>query len=75
MIDADKAEDLIVENISGGEVKAESADCPDDVEAKEGESFECTVIFDDGTEGTATIHITSDDGDVTFGPEDLEVPE
>lgn len=75
VIDADKAEELIVDNISGGEVKPESASCPDDVEAKKGETFECTIAFEDGSEGKATIHIKSDDGDITFAPADFKPPE
>ena len=40
--------------------------CPEEVEAKEGDTFDCTVKAEDGTEGTVEVTQTSDDGDVTW---------
>jgi len=45
-----------------------SIDCPDDLDAKEGESEQCTLTAKDGTtyEMTATIESVSDDGTAHF---------
>ena len=45
-----------------------SIDCPDDLDAKEGESETCTLTAKDGTtyEMTATIESVSDDGTAHF---------
>jgi len=45
-----------------------SVDCPDDLDAKEGESEQCTLTAKDGTtyEMTATIESVSDDGTAHF---------
>jgi hypothetical protein len=74
VIDQEKAEKLVVDNITGGQVEPESASCPADVKAEKGKTFDCTVAFPDGEEGTVTVHITSDDGDVEFGQEDFKPP-
>jgi len=45
-----------------------SIDCPDDLDAKEGESETCTLTSDDGTTYpmTATIESVTDDGTANF---------
>jgi hypothetical protein len=73
-IDQKKAEKLILDNVSGANVKPEKVDCPSDVEAKKGETFTCTVSYDNGTEGKATVHMTDDEGAVTIGDADIEQP-
>ena len=40
--------------------------CPDEVEAKDGDTFDCTVTADDGSEATVEVTQTSDDGDITW---------
>ena len=41
-----------------------SVDCPDDVEQKEGENFDCKVTGE--ATGTVKVTQTNDDGNVTF---------
>ena len=45
-------------------VAVDSVDCPDDVEAKKGESFECKVKATGGKEADISVQQTSDDGNV-----------
>ncbi len=71
-IDQTKAEDLVKEATSAGTIKAESATCPGDVEAKKGETFDCKVTYTDDTTATVTVRIRSDDGDVTVTPDDIK---
>jgi len=67
-IDSGKAEDLVVKTFSGGQVEPKSASCPDDVEAKKGQTFSCDITYSDGTKGVVTIDMTSDDGQVSIKP-------
>lgn len=41
-----------------------SADCPDDVEAEEGGTFDCEVDFEDGTSATVGMVQTDDQGNI-----------
>jgi Domain of unknown function (DUF4333) len=41
-------------------------DCPDDIEAKRGESFECTATADDGTRARIEVVQEDDDGTVRW---------
>jgi len=52
-------------------VKVKSVECPDDVEGKKGESFECTVKARGGKEAEITVEQTSDDGNVLVDPREL----
>jgi hypothetical protein len=51
-----------------------SVSCPDGVELKAGETFDCTATLEDGTELTVNSEITDDDGNATFNisPEELQ---
>ncbi len=67
-IDAGKAESFLRDNVPG----AQSADCPDGVEAKKGETFECDLSYTDGRKAKVTVHIQNDDGRVSIGPNDVK---
>ncbi len=67
-IDAGKAEGFLRDNISG----VRSADCPEGVEAKKGETFKCDLEYADGRRAKATVHIDSDEGRVKIGPGDVK---
>ena len=41
-------------------------DCPDDIEAKQGENFECTATADDGTRAKIDVFQEDDDGNVRW---------
>jgi hypothetical protein len=51
-----------------------SVSCPDDVELKSGETFDCTATLENGSELTVNSEITDDDGNATFNisPEELQ---
>ena len=66
-IDADEVEDNLSSraqealNVSGNTSTVSSVECPDDVPAETGETFDCDVEFSDGTSGAWTQEVT--DGD------------
>ncbi|HKH14208.1 MAG TPA: DUF4333 domain-containing protein [Solirubrobacterales bacterium] len=62
-IDHDSEVDLVNKQLESDNLKAKSIDCPDDVEAKEGETFECDVTLTDGNTGTYTITVEKVSGD------------
>ena len=43
-----------------------SVDCPDEVEAVDGDTFECTAVAEDGSQATVEVTQTSDDGDISW---------
>lgn len=47
-------------------VTVTSVECPDEVEAAEGDTFECTATAEDGSEATVEVTQTSDDGDISW---------
>ena len=50
---------------------ARSADCPDGVEAKEGEKLECTAVDTDGRRFRVTAHVTDGDGRIRITTADV----
>jgi hypothetical protein len=42
--------------------------CPDDIEAKEGEEFDCDVTAPGGVEAKVTVTQEDDEGNVTWEP-------
>jgi hypothetical protein len=62
-LEPDSAVQLINNSLSKTGVEAESVECPDDVEAKEGETFDCDVTLPNGESGTFTIEIGKVEGD------------
>lgn len=53
-----------IERQTGAELAA--VECPEDVEAKQGSTFRCTVRGADGTTVTIDVEQTSDEGDIAF---------
>ena len=43
-----------------------TVDCPDDIEAKAGDEFECQATSDDGTNATVKVTQNDDQGNVTW---------
>jgi hypothetical protein len=62
-IDRSSEVDLVNKQLDSQNLKAKSVECPDDVEAKEGETFECDVTLTNGNTGGYTIKVESVDGD------------
>jgi hypothetical protein len=62
-IDQSSEVDLVNKQLASDKLKAESVDCPDDVEAKEGETFQCDVTLTNGNTGTYTITVEKVSGD------------
>lgn len=54
---------LVNKQLSTQDLKAKSVDCPSDVEANEGDTFNCDVTLTNGKTGTYTIKITEVSGD------------
>ncbi len=75
-IDHEKAQRMVVDDLSGtgDQISARSAVCPEDVDAEKGETFDCTVTWEDGGRGSATVHIDSDEGAVSFDNDDVTFP-
>ncbi len=67
-IDSGKAEKEITEGfeqqVPGSEV--ESLSCPDDVEAKKGETAKCDIALADGKKGTINVRVLNEDGDIRW---------
>jgi hypothetical protein len=73
-IDEGKAADFVKKSFDNRDsVKIRDASCPKDVEARKGKTFVCRVTWVDGDTGTVTLHMTSDDGKVQFGQDDVRV--
>ncbi len=66
-LDGDKIEREIEAEIQrrGRNVERVTAECPDDIKAKQGETFECQVSGD--VTGTSTVEQQDDKGNVEFG--------
>jgi len=62
-IDQGDEVDLVHKQLAQDNLKAKSVECPDDVEAKEGNTFECDVTLTNGDTGVYTITIESVSGD------------
>jgi hypothetical protein len=62
-IDQSSEVDLVNKQLSSDGLKSESVDCPDDVEAKEGDTFTCDFTTTNGRSGVYTITIENVEGD------------
>jgi hypothetical protein len=62
-IDQGDEVDLVNKQLASDNLKAKTVDCPDDVEAKEGETFTCDVTLINGNTGTYTIKVQNVSGD------------
>jgi phosphoenolpyruvate synthase/pyruvate phosphate dikinase len=68
-VDTGKIEDEIakqVEKQAQGQVKVKSVKCPDDVKAKKGDKFTCTITAENGATAKALVVQQDDDGNVRF---------
>jgi hypothetical protein len=68
-IDTSKAERSIkagIENRAGRDVGIASVSCPDDVEVKKGERFDCTIKGTNGKTAKVTVVQRDDKGNVTY---------
>lgn len=65
VVDSQKAEDAITQNIEDQtNVQVESVSCPDDVDVKAGNTFECEIKLVNGKGATAELKILNEDADV-----------
>ena len=65
-IDDAKAESFIEKTVAEQVgARVESVECPTDLTAKKGETFECTVTGDDGSSGRTTVTEKDDEGNVS----------
>ncbi len=48
------------------EVTGLTVECPDDIEAKAGDTFECTASGSDGSTATVSVTQTDDEGNLTW---------
>jgi len=62
-IDQDDEVNLVQKQLAKDNLKAKSVECPDDVDAKEGETFKCDVTLTNGNTGTYTITVEKVNGD------------
>ena len=72
-IDQGKAEDLARKVADSGTIKTKSIECPSDVTAEKGKSFDCDLEYQDGAKGTITLHMTDDEGTVRTKAADVKV--
>lgn len=71
-IDTAKAEDEIARAIASQTgLAVESVECPDDVEAERGGTFECTATGANGGEAKVQVSQTDDEGNIRFQAPDL----
>lgn len=65
-LDTGELETEIEDGLEAQGVPDSAVDCPDDVEAEEGDEFTCTATAPDGSGATILVTQTNDDGDVTW---------
>jgi hypothetical protein len=68
-IDQSSEVDLVNKALDSQNAKAKSVDCPDDVEAKDGETFECEAVLTNGKSVTFDIKV----GDVSDDNASLQI--
>jgi hypothetical protein len=72
-IDKGKAEDLAKKVANSGTGKLKTITCPDGEKAKKGATFDCDLVYADGTKGTITLHQTDDSGGVRTAGSDIHI--
>jgi hypothetical protein len=72
-IDKGKAEKLARKAAGSGTVALKTVSCPSGLTAKKGASFDCDLVYADGTKGTITIHETDAKGNVQTGGTDIHI--
>jgi hypothetical protein len=63
VVDTNKVENLIRDGAANRQL-IRSVDCPDEVDAKKGDTFDCTLEITDGSREKVTIRQLDDDGTV-----------
>ena len=72
-IDHEKAEELARKIADSGRVRLKSVSCPTGVKAKKGDTFDCDLVYAEGTRGTITIHQTDDKGSIRTAGRDIRL--
>jgi uncharacterized protein DUF4333 len=65
-LDTNAVEQNIIDRIDKRKLPIEKVTCPDDVDAKKGESFRCQAILTGGTMATVNVTQTDDNGTVAY---------
>jgi hypothetical protein len=66
-LDMERIESEILQGIeSQTDAQLERVDCPEEREAKEGDTFTCTAVAEDGQTAPVRVEQTSDDGDIEW---------
>jgi hypothetical protein len=67
VIDNTKAAEAIESNLEKAlHEKIKSVECPSDQKVEAGKKFNCTVVFSNGKQATATLKILNKDADVSL---------
>jgi uncharacterized protein DUF4333 len=74
-IDKKKAEDLARKIADTGRVRLWTVSCPTGVKAKKDATFDCKLVYAEGTRGTITIHQTDDNGSIRTAGSDIHLVE
>jgi hypothetical protein len=72
-IDKGKAEELVRKIAGSGTVPLKTVTCPSGEKAKKGATFDCDLVYADGTKGTITIHQTDDKGAIRTAGTDIHI--
>jgi hypothetical protein len=72
-IDQKGAEGLAKKVGNSGQVQLKSVSCPSGLKAKKGASFDCNLVYQDGTKATITLHQLDDKGHVRTTGADIHV--
>ena len=65
-IDTDKAESEITKQLDKQVGKGAKVSCPSDIEAKKGDTFNCTATDPDGNKATIVVTQKDDEGNVSW---------
>ena len=65
-VDIPVVEKSIVDGVAEQVEEDVTASCPDQVDWKTGDTFDCDVEFDDGSTATARVEMADDEGNVNW---------
>jgi hypothetical protein len=72
-IDQKGAEKLARQVADSGQIRLKTVSCPSGLKAKKGASFDCDLVYADGTKATITLHQLDDTGHVRTTGRDIHV--
>jgi hypothetical protein len=72
VVDNTKVQNQLKAQVQGAGVQLKGVSCPDNVDAKAGQKFDCTVTTAKGTEVKLHGEVKSDKGLVNFNSADLQ---